>query len=102
LIITHPTDPIQRELIALAVNLAANARNAEIMCALIGFYNSRALLTWYPSSRCQTGLSELMARAFRSKDVLLMKLIRTLAQHDYPSKNTFSVCQQHSTCLLEN
>eukprot|EP00698_Gefionella_okellyi_P011299 TRINITY_DN2974_c0_g1_i2.p1 TRINITY_DN2974_c0_g1~~TRINITY_DN2974_c0_g1_i2.p1 ORF type:complete len:376 (-),score=90.09 TRINITY_DN2974_c0_g1_i2:33-1160(-) len=66
LILQHPGDVVQKELIALTVNLTANQRNAEIMC--------------------EQGLHELMARMKRTRDPLLMKVVRNLAQHEYAAK----------------
>nr|CAD7425413.1 unnamed protein product [Timema monikensis] len=51
------------ELIALCINLAINKRNAQMMVE-----NNR--------------LQNLMTRAFRNQDSLLMKMLRNIAQHD--------------------
>ncbi|XP_014676372.1 PREDICTED: kinesin-associated protein 3-like [Priapulus caudatus] len=59
------------ELLALCANLAANRRNAQLMCEAGG------------------GLRLLMRRAFRFKDCLLMKVVRSVAQHDGPTRNLF-------------
>mmetsp|Transcript_1437 Transcript_1437/g.1212 ORF Transcript_1437/g.1212 Transcript_1437/m.1212 type:complete len:428 (+) Transcript_1437:2-1285(+) len=58
-----PDKFVEKTLIALAINLAANSRNAEAMAAgenLNGFLN----------------------RLFQSKDPLLAKMLRNLSQHD--------------------
>ncbi len=60
------------ELLALCINLAANKRNAQIICE-------------------HNGLRLLMKRAFKFKDPLLMKMIRNISQHDGPTKNMFIV-----------
>ncbi|XP_056125164.1 kinesin-associated protein 3a isoform X2 [Rhinichthys klamathensis goyatoka] len=61
---------IDAELISFCINLAANKRNAQIMCE-------------------GNGLKMLMKRALKLKDPLMMKMIRNISQHDGPSKNLF-------------
>ncbi|XP_051501060.1 kinesin-associated protein 3-like isoform X5 [Myxocyprinus asiaticus] len=61
---------IDTELISFCINLAANKRNAQIMC----------------EGNC---LKMLMKRALKLKDPLMMKMIRNISQHDGPSKNLF-------------
>ncbi|XP_056620193.1 kinesin-associated protein 3a [Triplophysa dalaica] len=61
---------IDAELISFCINLAANKRNAQIMCE-------------------GNGLKMLMKRALRLKDPLMMKMIRNISQHDGASKNLF-------------
>ncbi|XP_043075994.1 kinesin-associated protein 3a [Puntigrus tetrazona] len=61
---------IDAELISFCINLAANKRNAQIMCE-------------------GNGLKMLMKRALKLKDPLMMKMIRNVSQHDGPSKNLF-------------
>uniref|UniRef100_A0A672R510 Kinesin-associated protein 3-like n=1 Tax=Sinocyclocheilus grahami TaxID=75366 RepID=A0A672R510_SINGR len=58
------------ELISFCINLAANKRNAQIMCE-------------------GNGLKMLMKRALKLKDPLMMKMIRNISQHDGPFKNLF-------------
>ncbi|MCJ8743509.1 hypothetical protein PDJAM_G00094940 [Pangasius djambal] len=58
------------ELISFCINLAANKRNAQLICE-------------------GNGLKMLMKRAFKLKDPLMMKMIRNISQHDGPSKNLF-------------
>ena len=60
------------ELLALCINLAANKRNAQLICE-------------------KNGLKHIMKRAFKFKDPLLMKMIRNISQHDGPTKNLFLV-----------
>eukprot|EP00164_Ancoracysta_twista_P002021 GFYU01002664.1.p1 GENE.GFYU01002664.1~~GFYU01002664.1.p1 ORF type:complete len:747 (-),score=301.65 GFYU01002664.1:27-2267(-) len=71
LIVNYPENYVAKELVALAVNLTANSRNAEKMCE-------------------QDGLHLLMDRSFRTRDALLMKVIRNLSQHDGASKTLFT------------
>ncbi|XP_059368516.1 kinesin-associated protein 3-like isoform X1 [Carassius carassius] len=61
---------IDAELISFCINLAANKRNAQIICE-------------------GNGLKMLMKRALKIKDPLMMKMIRNISQHDGPSKNLF-------------
>ncbi|KAI7799800.1 kinesin-associated protein 3 [Triplophysa rosa] len=61
---------IDAELISFCINLAANKRNAQIMCE-------------------GNGLKMLMKRALKLKDPLMMKMIRNISQHDGASKNLF-------------
>ena len=58
-----PGDRIDLELIALAINLAANKRNAQLICE-------------------GPGLKLLMRRAFKFNDPLLLKMIRNISQHE--------------------
>ncbi|XP_041912282.1 kinesin-associated protein 3a [Alosa sapidissima] len=61
---------IGAELISFCINLAANKRNAQIICE-------------------GNGLKMLMKRALKLKDTLLMKMVRNISQHDGPTKNLF-------------
>ncbi|XP_026802719.1 kinesin-associated protein 3a [Pangasianodon hypophthalmus] len=61
---------VDPELISFCINLAANKRNAQLICE-------------------GNGLKMLMKRAFKLKDPLMMKMIRNISQHDGPSKNLF-------------
>lgn len=72
LILASPGDRIEIELIALTINLAANKRNATLICEA-------------------NGLRLLMRRALKFKDPLLMKMIRNISQHDGPTKREFIV-----------
>ncbi|KAM4548012.1 kinesin-associated protein 3a [Odontesthes bonariensis] len=58
------------ELVSLCINLAANRSNAQVVCA-------------------GNGLKMLMKRALKLKDVLVMKMIRNLSQHNGPTKGLF-------------
>ncbi|XP_068564073.1 kinesin-associated protein 3-like [Cebidichthys violaceus] len=58
------------ELISLCINLAANKSNAKVICE-------------------GNGLKMLMKRAVKLKDVLVMKMIRNLSQHNGPTKSLF-------------
>lgn len=73
MIIEHPDTTLPKYLIALAVNLAANKRNAQLMCE-------------------NDGLRHLVERAFQYQDCLLLKMIRNISQHDGPTKILFVVC----------
>uniref|UniRef100_W5M187 Kinesin-associated protein 3b n=1 Tax=Lepisosteus oculatus TaxID=7918 RepID=W5M187_LEPOC len=61
---------MEAELISFCINLAANKRNAQLICE-------------------GNGLKMLMKRALKLKDPLLMKMIRNISQHDGPTKNLF-------------
>ncbi|XP_077572431.1 kinesin-associated protein 3a [Stigmatopora nigra] len=58
------------ELISLCINLAANKTNAKVMCEGIG-------------------LKMLMKRSVKLKDVLVMKMIRNISQHNGTTKSLF-------------
>ncbi|XP_026871723.2 kinesin-associated protein 3a isoform X1 [Electrophorus electricus] len=58
------------ELVSFCINLAANKRNAQLLCE-------------------GNGLKMLMKRALKRKDPLMMKMIRNISQHDGPSKTLF-------------
>jgi len=60
------------EVLALCINLAANARCAQLICE-------------------GAGLKFLMKRAFKNKDAMLMKMIRNISMHDGPTKALFIV-----------
>lgn len=62
------------EVMALAVNLAGNRRNAQLICE-------------------QDGLKLLLRRAVKNRDPLLMKMIRNIAQHEGPTRELFKVNQ---------
>ncbi|TDH06343.1 hypothetical protein EPR50_G00131050 [Perca flavescens] len=66
----HGEEETEAELISICINLAANKRNAQIMCE-------------------GNGLKMLMKRALKMKDCLLMKMIRNISQHDGPTKSVF-------------
>ncbi|KAM4721447.1 kinesin-associated protein 3 [Rhinophrynus dorsalis] len=61
---------IDLELISFCINLAANKRNAQLICE-------------------GNGLKMLMKKALKFKDPLLMKMIRNISQHDGQTKNLF-------------
>ncbi|XP_078114398.1 kinesin-associated protein 3a isoform X2 [Sander vitreus] len=63
-------EKMDMELISLCINLAANRSNAKIICE-------------------GNGLKMLMKRALKLKDVLVMKMIRNLSQHNGPTKSLF-------------
>uniref|UniRef100_A0A8C2XAE3 Kinesin-associated protein 3b n=1 Tax=Cyclopterus lumpus TaxID=8103 RepID=A0A8C2XAE3_CYCLU len=66
----HGEEDTEAELISICINLAANKRNAQLMCE-------------------GNGLKMLMKRALKMKDGLLMKMIRNISQHDGPTKPVF-------------
>jgi len=70
----HPAAPPQPdiEVIALCINLAGNARCAQLICE-------------------GSGLKLLMRRAFKNRDLMLMKMIRNISHHDGPTKMLFVV-----------
>ncbi|XP_042903738.1 kinesin-associated protein 3 isoform X1 [Parasteatoda tepidariorum] len=70
MIVEHSDTVLPKYLIALAVNLAANKRNAQLMCE-------------------NDGLRRLVERAFHYQDCLLLKMIRNISQHDGPTKILF-------------
>uniref|UniRef100_A0A665WC89 Kinesin-associated protein 3-like n=1 Tax=Echeneis naucrates TaxID=173247 RepID=A0A665WC89_ECHNA len=63
-------EEIEAELISICINLAANKRNAQLVCE-------------------GKGLKKLMKKALKTKDCLLMKMIRNISQHDGPTKPLF-------------
>ena len=71
-----PGDRIDLELIALGINLAANKRNAQLICE-------------------GPGLRLLMRRAFKFNDPLLLKMIRNISQHEGPTKTQFVVSNMY-------
>lgn len=71
------------ELVALAINLAANKRNAQLICE-------------------GSGLRLLMKRAFKFKDPLLLKMARNISQHDGPTKEQFVVSTNFLQEVLKN
>ena len=70
-IILQCTDEqVDLEIMALAINLAANKRNAQLICE-------------------GNGLRVLMQRAFSYQDPLIIKMIRNISQHDGVTKSLF-------------
>uniref|UniRef100_A0A8C5GC15 Kinesin-associated protein 3-like n=2 Tax=Gouania willdenowi TaxID=441366 RepID=A0A8C5GC15_GOUWI len=63
----HSEQETEAELISILINLAANKKNAQLMCE-------------------GNGLKMLMKRALKMKDCLLMKMIRNISQHDGATK----------------
>merc|ERR1711994_820709 len=63
-------EQVDLEVMALGINLAANKRNAQLICE-------------------GHGLRMLMQRAFHYQDALIMKMIRNISQHDGVTKNLF-------------
>ncbi|XP_047491203.1 kinesin-associated protein 3-like isoform X2 [Penaeus chinensis] len=70
LVLSSPGPQVPLELMALAVNLAANKRNAQLICE-------------------GAGLKLLMKRALKYRDPLLTKMIRNIAQHEGPTRELF-------------
>uniref|UniRef100_K3X421 Kinesin-associated protein 3 n=1 Tax=Globisporangium ultimum (strain ATCC 200006 / CBS 805.95 / DAOM BR144) TaxID=431595 RepID=K3X421_GLOUD len=64
LVINFPQNMVAKELAALAVNLSHNGRNAELMCQ-------------------NRGLEALVTRVLRTRDPLLMKVIRNVSLWSY-------------------
>lgn len=63
-------EQVDLEIMALAINLAANKRNAQLICE-------------------GNGLRVLMQRAFSYQDPLIIKMIRNISQHDGVTKTLF-------------
>ncbi len=61
---------VDLEVMSLAINLAVNKRNAQLICE-------------------GHGLRVLMQRAFHYQDTLIMKMIRNISQHDGMTKTLF-------------
>ena len=71
MILETTDDQVSLEVMALGINLAANKRNAQLICE-------------------GHGLRVLMQRAFHYQDALVMKMIRNISQHDGSgTKNQF-------------
>jgi hypothetical protein len=73
LLLETPSDQfVAKELVALAINLAANQHSTEQMIE-------------------NDGLRLILARVKKTWDPLLMKLIRNISQHDGKVKDSFMV-----------
>ena len=71
MILETTDDQVSLEVMALGINLAANKRNAQLICE-------------------GHGLRVLMQRAFHYQDALVMKMIRNISQHEgSATKNQF-------------
>ncbi|RKO93016.1 kinesin-associated protein-domain-containing protein, partial [Blyttiomyces helicus] len=70
MILEFKGERVSTELMALAINIAANQRNAEVICQ-------------------DGGLKFLVKRAIKTRDSLLLKMVRNLAQHEGPTKMNF-------------
>jgi Kinesin-associated protein (KAP) len=73
MILENTDDKVPLELVAVAINLALNKRNSQLMCE-----GGRLKL--------------LVQRAFQKQDALLMKCLRNISQHPGPTKLQFVVC----------
>lgn len=73
---------VDPETIALGINLACSARNAQALCK-------------------GPGLKILMKRALTSQDSLLMKMVRNISQHPGPTKRLFLVGDHGCVCTNE-
>ncbi|KAK8721272.1 hypothetical protein OTU49_012869, partial [Cherax quadricarinatus] len=71
LVLNSAGPQVPLELMALAVNLAANKRNAQLVCE-------------------GAGLKLLLKRALKYRDPLLTKMIRNIAQHEGPTRALFT------------
>lgn len=72
MILENTDDKVPLELVAVAINLALNKRNSQLMCE-----GGRLKL--------------LVQRAFQKQDALLMKCLRNISQHPGPTKLQFVV-----------
>ncbi|OQR96911.1 kinesin-associated protein [Thraustotheca clavata] len=72
LVINFPQNIVAKELMALAVNLSINSRNAEMMTQ-------------------GKGLEALVQRVLRTRDVLLMKCIRNISHWSYSIQEELTV-----------
>ena len=72
LIVECPEELVDRETISLAVNLACDARSAQLMCR-------------------GPGLNLLVRRALQTQDSLLLKVMRNVSQHPGPTRKLFLV-----------
>jgi len=79
MMLESPAENIELELIALCINLAANKRNAQVICD-------------------GPGLKLLLKRAFKFQDALLLKMIRNISQHDGATKEQFIVSNGRLPC----
>jgi len=70
IILQSSDEQVDLEIMALAINLAANKRNAQLICE-------------------GEGLRLLMQRAFSFQDPLIIKMIRNISQHDGVTKTLF-------------
>ncbi|KAJ3186592.1 hypothetical protein HDU85_007412 [Gaertneriomyces sp. JEL0708] len=70
LILESKPDRVNVELMALAINVSLNRRNAEVICE-------------------DSGLKFLMKRAFKTRDSLLFKMLRNLCTHNGAIKMMF-------------
>lgn len=70
LMLECPEERAPLQVVALGINLAANKRNAQLICE-------------------GNRLRGLLKRAFHYKDPLLMKMIRNISQHEGPTKTLF-------------
>ena len=70
MILESKEEQVDLEVMSLGINLAANKRNAQLICE-------------------GHGLRMLMQRAFHYQDALVMKMIRNISQHDGITKNLF-------------
>jgi hypothetical protein len=80
MVTNFPEQNVDKTLIALAINLSNNTRNAEIMAG-------------------DDTLNTLLSRLFQTKDVLLAKMLRNISQHDGGIKRKFAEFVSDITAL---
>jgi hypothetical protein len=73
MILECPENRLESEVIALGVNLACTQFGAQQMCK-------------------GPGLKMMMRRALKTRDPLLLKMLRNISQHNGPFKKLFLVC----------
>lgn len=99
-------EKLHDEIVSICINLAANKRNAQLMCE--GAAERASMLSAsrrYAGSFKSplpvvpaegNGLRMLMKKALKVKDCLLMKVIRNISQHDGPTKLLFIVSHKRT------
>lgn len=76
LVLNFPQNLVAKELASLAVNLSLNARNAELMCQ-------------------NRGLEALATRVFRTRDPLLLKVVRNISIWSYTLQEDLASDKQY-------
>lgn len=83
MILESAEDKVEIEVMALAINLVCNKRNAQVVCE-------------------KKGLRMFMKRAFKYKDALIMKMLRNISQHDGNIKMLFVVSAKEAISSMMN
>eukprot|EP00762_Andalucia_godoyi_P000882 ANDGO_03767.mRNA.1 Kinesin-associated protein 3 len=93
---------MNRELVALTVNLASNVRNAEAMSGFpVPMHVQQNYQNASGRSTAVTGLDVMVQRSLRTQDPLLMKAVRNFSMHDSVKKRLAMYAHDFGACVAQ-